>query len=545
MQQYLKKAESDGAISWFLSCDSEVNGVWAGLKDWLYELIPQIQESAPELIAKHSYELTLVLPDLRRKISVRNPNLTDTAVNDESVRNYPLDRAYRILHGLIDLLDAWYQYTDGSPWVIACDCYNRTGALVRRFFAELMRRRGQQLNLTLLIATDPGAGEAVAGQFVAKVVGPGMRLNFPHEPLTPVSKEEMARLAQELEQQVRQDTLEVEIHLPRLIRYWLLSDQPEKALIWQVQALGIYNHQGFYEDALVYGEVVSSQLERLCGENSTTRWNIVGNLFACYIAVGDVARALWVVEEEALAKIDNPRQLVRVYYVMAMLYARFLPNHDLIKAAEYLERGLEDLTQIDLPTHEKHFFAAFTMNGLAFVRHRQGRSAEAVELCRTANERLNTYLRPGQHRLHRSILLYNIAQVYASTGLSKEAITHFTAAMVMDPNYSEYYNERGNVYLKIGYLDEALNDYLKAIELSPPYPEVWSNLGQCYRLMGQITEAVNAYSTSLDLNPDQFSVLVARAQAFEMLEQQEAALVDYNAALTLNPEQPLLLANRA
>lgn len=542
-QQWLQDAQMNGATTWLLSCDSHERGLWAGLNDWLHQLVPQIQATAPHLIEKHSYELAMVLPVLRGQIAVRNPNLTDVATNDERVRNYALDRAYRIVHGLIDLLDAWYDYTDGSAWVIACDHYEQVGYLVHRFFTELLRRRGKRLQLSLLLMVDPEA-QAIAHlepQYLAQTV----RLKLPRQAQVAVDPAEMTQLAQELEQQIGRDLMEAEIHGPKLINCWLRSDQPENALIWQSRLLGIYNHQGFYEDALAYCEAIAPQLERLCGDDNDRRWNTVGNLFNCYATSGNIARAYEIVEQEALLKIKTPRQLVRVYYLMAMLHARFLPQKDLAKAEDFLNRSLALLAEVEMPEDELHFLTAFDYNGLAFVRHRQGRAAEAVELCRIGIDRLNAHLRLDQHQLHRSVLHYNIAQVYAAMGAFDDAITYFSDAITADKNYSEYYNERGNVYQKMGRLEEAVSDYQKAIELSPPYYEVWMNLGRCYHLQGQMAEAAQAYSVALDLDPRQMPALIGRAEAWEALGKVEQALADYSAALAINPNQPLLLANRA
>jgi Flp pilus assembly protein TadD len=44
----------------------------------------------------------------------------------------------------------------------------------------------------------------------------------------------------------------------------------------------------------------------------------------------------------------------------------------------------------------------------------------------------------------------------------EEASAYSTEAMAMDPNYSEYYNERGNVYMEMERFDEAEWDYLRA-----------------------------------------------------------------------------------
>ena len=119
-----------------------------------------------------------------------------------------------------------------------------------------------------------------------------------------------------------------------------------------------------------------------------------------------------------------------------------------------------------------------------------GRHEQAVELCRSGITRLNAHLSADKHRLHRSILVYNIAQVYTATGAYAEALEHYQSVMAMDPNYSEYYNDRGNLLLRLGRLEEARSDYLKAMELSPPYFEVLTNLGQCYRRMGAMNVPV-------------------------------------------------------
>lgn len=545
LKQWLKTFQGKGVRTYFLSCDLHQNGIWAGLKDLLMVLLPEIREQAPELIDKHSYELTMVLPNLRREIVVRNPNLTDIATNDEQTRNYPVDRAYRILHGLINLLDSWFERINGFSWIVVCDDYDRSGLLVRRFFSEILRRRGKKLNLMLLVAVDPGKGAAIESHFPQQFLGQKIDLDLHPVAQPSIEPELMGQLALALEQQLGNDLIETEIHLPKLIYYWLHSDRPEQALIWQAKALGIYNHQGFYEDALVYSEAIAEKLDRLCGDNDFIRWNIVGNLFGCYVATGDMERAKQVIEVEAIGKINDPKQLVRVHYVMSMLHARYLLQKDFVKAADYLEQSLVMLPDLDLPEHEKYFLTAFTRNGLAFVRYRQGNITEAITLCHSASELLDAHLDPDRHSLHRSVLLYNIAQIYVATQVYTQAISYFTATMVIDPHYSEYYNERGNVYLKLEQYEEAIADYLKAIELSPPYEEVWSNLGLCYRLIGKMEESVRAYTIALDIQPNNIASLIGRAQAWEALEQVEAALLDYSLALDLNSEQPLLLANRA
>jgi tetratricopeptide (TPR) repeat protein len=236
---------------------------------------------------------------------------------------------------------------------------------------------------------------------------------------------------------------------------------------------------------------------------------------------------------------------IRLCYLMGMLHARYLPARDFITGERYLELGLTYLQKAGLPESEHFFQFVFNRNGLAMIRSFQGRHQEALTLCREGFELLEKHLDPGQHRLHRSVLLYNMAQVYTQIGSFDRAIEHYTAAMRLDPNYSEYYNERGNILLKLGRLEEAERDYLCAIELSPPYFEVWSNLGQCHRVRGRMEEAIAAYDRSLDLKPDQPMAWVVRAQALEALGRLDEAIGSYSSALDLQSTLWPAFAGRA
>ena len=229
-----------------------------------------------------------------------------------------------------------------------------------------------------------------------------------------------------------------------------------------------------------------------------------------------------------------------------MLHARFLEPNDQDRAEHHLQQALAVLAAgNEIPERDRQFLTVFMMNGLALVRLRQRRVPEALELCREAIARLNEHLGPEHHRLHRSVLFFNVAQVHAQVGPYEDAIDFFSEAMLLDPNYSEYYNDRGAVYFKMGLLEQAEADYLEAIELSPPYAEVWTNLGQCYRAMGRMEEAVGAYSRAIDLEPSGTLALVGRAEAYAELGRASLALADYDRALAIDADQPLTLASRA
>jgi tetratricopeptide (TPR) repeat protein len=305
-----------------------------------------------------------------------------------------------------------------------------------------------------------------------------------------------------------------------------------------------YNHAGLYEASLIYASDVEAALDRVHVEDPGLYYTAVNILYFCYVPIGrgDEARAIL---EDALTRIDKPEEVAQVCYLLAMLHARFLASNDQARAEAYLDRALGVLPTAEIPEHQRHFLTAFMMNGLALVRLRERRVQDALELCRAGVDRLNDHLDPEHHRLHRSVLLFNIAQVHAQIGPYEDAIDYFSQAMEMDPNYSEYYNDRGAVHFKLGRPADAERDYLRAIELSPPYAEVWTNLGQCYREMERMDDADRAYSRALDLDPDRILAVVGRAEARSALDRRELALDDYDRALTLGPDQPLVLGSRA
>ncbi|HEX7150009.1 MAG TPA: tetratricopeptide repeat protein [Thermoanaerobaculia bacterium] len=543
IEELLADAREQGRDALAVTCRLETHGAWAGVADLFRNLFPTIDEAAPDLLRQHSYALALTIPELRRRFPMKNASLTDSTPVKERVRSYPVDRAYRLVHGLIDLLDAWLP-RQSRRLLLVCDGFDGAGALGQRFFRELVRRRLERLPLDLVFVVDEGRGATAA----AMLEDAGLRVAA-----LPVSgNDEPLDLAvlnatiEDLERRVLGDISQSDNHLPLLIHSCMITGQAERALHWRAIALVIYNHYGFYEDALHFGEPLVPHIDRAChGENTFTRWQIISGLFNALVAIGRADDAYHLVHDEGLIKVDEPNDLVSIYYTMAMLHCRFLPVKDLAKAEEYLDKSLAIVEKTTLSENEKHYLAVFALNGVAFIRHLQGRVEEAAQLCREGFERLSLHLTDEEYKLHRSVLLYNIAQVHTSTRNYDEALSYFAQAMEIDPRYSEYYNDRGSVYLKIGRFAEAIADYRKATELSEPYHEVYTNLGQAYNLNGDPENAAVAYTKALDLDPRQLLPWLGRAQAFEALGNTDAALADYSSALTLDASDALIWANRA
>jgi tetratricopeptide (TPR) repeat protein len=530
-------------IAHHLDARLRLGGPWAGLIDFLDALLPSIDAAAPELVERHRYELAMALPSLRKRFPLNEASLTDASPVKERVRSYPVDRAFRLLHGLIDLLDEWLP-RDGRRHVLVLHHIDETSALMRRFFNGLARRRLAGLPLDLILVASPEGADEVA-DWLAPSEPQRIDADLPASVETRDIDAIRAEIA-ELEARANAAIGQADNLLPRLIDAHETIGQHAEAQRWRATTLILFNHHGLYEDALYFGEPVLADFDEIDqGERKFGRWNIVSGLFNAYAALGRAEDGLRVVRDEALTKISEPNDLVSIYYTLAMLHCRFLPQRDFALAEDYLQQAMDLLEQVTFSEAEKHYLAVFNLNGLAFIRFQQGRVEEAIALCREGFDRLERHLQDHQYRLHRSVLLYNIAQVYSAVRAYDEAIEYYTAAMEMDPRYSEYHNERGAMYLKLGRLDEAIVDFRQAIALSAPYFEVWTNLGQAYRRKGDQAAAVEAYTQALDIEPSAPLARIGRAQAYEALQRPEAALADYDLALKAYPNDAQMLSNRA
>lgn len=531
-----------------LRCDFDEGGPWAGMRDLVAGLLAGLAGEQGGLLAEHDYELVHVLPDLKRTLGIRNPNLTDIASDDERVRNYPADRALRIVHGLIDFLIQLKERSAAAAprtWMLLCVDYDRAGCISQVFFQELMRRAGSRLRLVLIPlvsgGADPDFSPVPCRPLPCGIEAPG-------KPAAP-DRAEAAELARALEARVGNDTLLGTGKVPDLIRLWKIAQRPEKAFQWQFRALHGFNTLGLYADALRYGEPARSYCNRMENPPANLRWGIFFKLFMVYLGINDPEAARRLADEysEMACEDTGEAAVLRISfcYMVAMLHARYLPDRDFRKGEQYLELGVEYLAKAGLPESDHYFMLAFNRNGLAMIRSFQGRHQEALDLCQHAWRMLDEHLDHQKHRLHRSVLLYNMAQVYNHVEAFDLAIEQYSAAIGLDPNYSEYYNERGNLLLKLGRLAEADWNYRRAIALGPPYFEVWSNLGQCCRLRGRLAEAVAAYDRSLDLQPNQPMVWVVRAQALQDGDRVAEAIDSYSRALDLQPTLWAAYAGRA
>ncbi|MFZ5637751.1 MAG: tetratricopeptide repeat protein [Pseudomonadota bacterium] len=543
------RSVADADRLFHIDADFARDGAWSGVRRLVAEAFVELHERGhADLVERHHYELHRVLPEYRDRIALRNACLTDTAHGSERTRNFPLDRAYRLVHGLVGMLLEWKRLLGaGQRWLVVVDNTDRAQHLAQRFIVELARRGAREDAFEVLIDTglDPAA-------FAART--PGMRIESAGvglealglSPLPAPTLDEASREALERRLQGN-DILDWEEHYPPLLAYHLARGDGAKSAAIALRALCICNHYGYYHESASFADTLLPYFDEIVGDDENARWNYIGNVFQGLVTTGAEDRALELVLTLAEPRIARPDLRARMHYLLSMGYLRYTRSPNLAKAEAHIFAAADAIQAARgaLAPEDFHFLKVFIDNGLAFLRVRQGRQAEALSLCQSGYALLTNELGEERHMLHRSVLQYNTAQVYVMLGRSEEAMEHYRKSIEMDPYYSEYYNEVGNILQREDRFEEAMAMYERAIEYSAPYPEVHFNRGVCLIGLGRHEEAMVCFDTSLELNPAQPDLYLVRAEVHEAEERIDEALADYDAAIALAPDLVPARVNRA
>ena len=141
---------------------------------------------------------------------------------------------------------------------------------------------------------------------------------------------------------------------------------------------------------------------------------------------------------------------------------------------------------------------------------------------------------------------------YLTGGLAKYnrgdyqgAVSDFDAALQINPDYAEAYNNRGRAKTALGQYQQAIADYEMALQINPDYAEAYNNRGRAKTALGDYKGAISDYDTVLTLNPDYAEAYSNRAKAKIELGDYKGAVSDLDAALRLDPDDPQAYSNRA
>lgn len=131
------------------------------------------------------------------------------------------------------------------------------------------------------------------------------------------------------------------------------------------------------------------------------------------------------------------------------------------------------------------------MQSFAWLKHKMGKSPEAVELLQRAlqvddSDGCSSYL---------------LGRVYMANNEYRVAYDNYQRAVHLDGNNAHYWCSIAALYYQRQQHRDAMDAYIRAMDINSSLPEVWYDLGTLYETYNQYNDALNAYRHALDLQP--------------------------------------------
>jgi tetratricopeptide (TPR) repeat protein len=546
-----------------LRCHRQLRGPYTGGGSLLRSLAPELLEQHAELLTARSIEIAAVAPELIPLVPPRPRTLTEGASSGERTRFYSATRTRRIANGVAELLTDWARALHPDGVVIAFRELDEADPTDYELVSLLLRRCDPRL-VTLVVETGGAPADPLGGALAAHAQR-AARLPQTGEPAPdadpaqlfidsdgtgrdPASLRAYAGLAPD--ERARRHTERAEalaaLDEPTLrlgaIPYHL-EHGTDPANAGGAALLTAHNEcydRGFYDAALdlaIRARKIISVAER-----PDWYWNLTQRACSClcYLERCDEALSL-------LASIrrdcTEPDGLMNCCYQMAMIYTRHLPraDHDHERAQEWANLAI---AIADRHTEQKMrvFYGAFMRNARALVELHRGNTATAMSLVNEAIQMTDGELDPDEHQLHRSVLVYNRAQLLASSGDHAAAVLDYDEVISRDPDYGDYYFERATERRAVGDYPGAMADYDSAIRLSLPFHEAHVNRADLLRELGDEDGALRDLDYAAELKPANMDSLINRADLLLARGDLERARADIDMGLSIDQRNVHLLA---
>jgi tetratricopeptide (TPR) repeat protein len=132
---------------------------------------------------------------------------------------------------------------------------------------------------------------------------------------------------------------------------------------------------------------------------------------------------------------------------------------------------------------------------------------------------------------------------YRKLGQWDKAITDYSRAIEIDPNYTDAYNDRGLTYGNLGQWDKAITDYSRAIEIDPKYSLAYNNRGFDYANLNKWDKAIADYSKAIETDSKLIKAYANRGNAYGSLGQWDKAITDYTRIIEIDPKYAIAWYN--
>lgn len=543
-------------------CHRLLRGPYTGGGAVMRRIVPELGERHSELIAARATEVVGLAPELASLVPLAPQTLTNLANRAERTRFYSINRTLHIAHGVTELLMDWARITHPDGVVIAFREMDSADLTDQQLVTVLLRRCDPRV-VTLVVetdgVTDDALGQALAAYADRAAAPPRADPEFPPD----------ADLAQLF---VDSDGTSSD---PRLLQAYdaLPPDERARRHTARAEHLSKLGEPGSEFGAVLYhlehgtdpiraGEAINDAVEtcfdRGCYDAALelslrgrplfgdarprAYWSLTAKVGASlsYMFRGPEGFAYFA---EMRASSIDPEIITNSCYMMAMLYTRHLPKgmHDENRALEWVNIAIA-LADRHPDPHRRAFVGAFMRNARALVELHRGDLDAALALVNEAIAMTDADLGPTEQLLHRSVLLYNRAQVLAAMGDHAASLRDYDTVISRDPDYGDYYFERARERRVAGRYADSLADYAEAIRLSPPFYEVFYNRADLLRELGEDDAARRDLDYAIELDPTHVDSRVNRADLLLACGDLEGARADIEAGLALDPANANLLS---
>jgi CHAT domain-containing protein/tetratricopeptide (TPR) repeat protein len=134
-----------------------------------------------------------------------------------------------------------------------------------------------------------------------------------------------------------------------------------------------------------------------------------------------------------------------------------------------------------------------------------------------------------EYWFNRGLTLFHLEQ-YAA------AIASYDRALELKPDFYKAWYNRGGTLGELGEFDAAVFSFEQATKIKPEAAESWSSKGLALLKLGQIWEAIASYDQALHLQPQDQENWYYRGIALAVDEQYAEAIASYDKALEIQPD---------
>ena len=126
-----------------------------------------------------------------------------------------------------------------------------------------------------------------------------------------------------------------------------------------------------------------------------------------------------------------------------------------------------------------------------------------------------------------------------------KAISLYTQAISLKPDYYEAYHNRGFRHKKIGELDKALQDYKDAIKFNENYADSYNGRANVYLAKGELDKALKEVKIAIRKDKFNYYYYDTKGQVLLAMVKMNDALDEFNKSLSLNENYLEAIENRA